>query len=103
MPHRWARKIRIAVPAALAVFRRQLAQPAVKPASEGTPVRSSNGRPLGTVRRVVVELDSGRSSYAVTPDQPDGYARVLLLPRDLVSHRDNVIVIEERVLQRLSA
>src|SRR5262249_32578219 len=53
-PRRWSRQLRLAVPAALAVFR----QLAVKPASEGTPVMSSTGRPLGTVRTVVVEIDS---------------------------------------------
>jgi hypothetical protein len=100
-PRRWARKIRLAVPAAFAVFRRQLAQPAVKPASEGTPVVSSSGRSLGEVRSVVVELRSGRSSYAVSQNRSDDDARVLLLPRDAVAHRNDEVVIEEQVLRRL--
>jgi len=90
-----------AVAAAFVVFRRQLAQPPVKPASEGTLVVSSSGRPLGTVRSVVVEVDSGRSSYAVSQDRSQDGGRVLLLPRNAVDHRDDVVVIEERILQRL--
>ena len=100
-PRRWARKVRIAVPTAFAVFRRQLAQPAVEPATEGTPVMSSSGRSLGEVRSVVVELRSGRSSYAVSQNDSDGDARVLLLPRDAVAHRNDVVVIEEHVLRGL--
>ena len=62
---------------------------------------SSSGRPLGTVRSVVVEVDSGRSSYAVSQDRSQDGGRVLLLPRNAVDHRDDVVVIEERILQRL--
>jgi hypothetical protein len=99
-PLRWGRKSRVAVPAAIAVLRRQLAQPIAERIAIGTPVVSSGGRQLGVVRDVVVELGSGRTSYAVS-DQPSGRGNVRLLPRDLVrTHRD-VAVVEEHVLQRL--
>jgi hypothetical protein len=99
-PLRWGRKGRVAVPAAMAVLRRQLAQPIAERIAIGTPVVSSGGRELGVVRDVVVELGSGRTSYAVS-DLPSGRGNVRLLPRDLVrTHRD-VAVVEEHVLQRL--
>jgi hypothetical protein len=99
-PLRWGQKGRVAVPAAIAVLRRQLSQPVADRIAIGTPVVSSGGRDLGVVRDVVVELGSGRTSYAVG-DQRSGRGNVRLLPRDLVRTRQDVAVVEERVLQRL--
>jgi sporulation protein YlmC with PRC-barrel domain len=100
-PVRWARKLSVALPAAVAVFRRQVARPIDEPIGVGTTVISTTGRELGTVRDVVVELGSGRASYAVSPEESVGLGRVLLLPRDVVHDRDDVAVVEEHVLRRL--
>ena len=99
-PVRWTRKLRVAVPTAFRVFRRQLARPVERPIEVGTPVVSSTGRSVGTVREVVVELGSGRASYAVG-EESVGRARVILLPRDVVRADEDVAIVEERVLARL--
>ena len=100
-PVRWSRKLRFAAPTAFRVFRRQLARPVEDPIEVGTPVVSSAGRELGTVREVVVELGSGRASYAVGAEGSVGLANVILLPRDVVRERDDVAIVEEHVLARL--
>jgi|1185.fasta_scaffold1108938_1 hypothetical protein len=99
-PLRWPRKVAAAVPASLRVFRRELARPVAPPIDAGTPVLSSSGRSLGVVRSVVVDVASGGSAYAVAPtDGPR--ARVLLLPREEVRGRNDIAVIDERVVRRL--
>jgi hypothetical protein len=99
-PVRWTRKLRIALPASLRVFRRQIAQPSTPLVAAGTPVISSTGRPVGTVRDVVVELGSGRAAYAVSSGERE-QGRVLLLPRETLNARRDRAVIEERVLKGL--
>jgi len=99
-PVRWTRKLRVAFPASLRVFRRQIAQPAGPLVASGTPVVSSTGRPVGTVRDVVLELGSGRAAYAVSSGEPTE-GRVLLLPRETVNAGRGGAIIEERVLKGL--
>lgn len=95
---RLPRKLRLALPSSFAGFRRRI-EPA-RSADPGTPVVSTTGRSVGTVRRVVVELDTGRPVYAVSPGDADG-GRVLLLPVDAVHDRDDVVMIDEGVLDDL--
>jgi sporulation protein YlmC with PRC-barrel domain len=82
------------------VFRRQISQPVSVTVEAGTPVISSSGREVGTVSSLVVELPSGRASYAVAPEAAGG--RVLLLPRDALRRTEDSAVVEERVLHRLA-
>ena len=95
---RWPRKLARATTASTRVFRAQLGSPVAPPISIGTKVRSSAGRRLGAIRGVVLELDSGRPSYAVAPETD---AQVLLLPRDVVRPLDDEAVVDERILGRL--
>jgi hypothetical protein len=99
-PVRWTRKLRVAFPASLRVFRRQIAQPAGPLVASGTPVVSSTGRPVGTVRDVVLVLGSGRAAYAVSSGEPTE-GRVLLLPREAVNAGRDGAIVEERVLKGL--
>ena len=96
---RWPRKLATALPASVRVFRKQMAAPLAS-IDAGTRVVSSQGRSLGVVRSVVVEMDSGFSAYAVSPDAHD--ARVILLPRQAVQEGDDVAVVDERLIQRLT-
>ena len=97
---RWAHKLAVAVPASLRVFRRQLRQPAVPAVASGTPVVTPSGRRIGTVHDVVVELRSGRTSYAVLTDGPhDDPGRVLLLPRDALRTARSVAVVHDRLVR----
>jgi sporulation protein YlmC with PRC-barrel domain len=98
-PGRWAHKLAVAVPASFRVFRRQLRQPAVPSVAAGTPVVTPSGRRVGTVHDVVVELRSGRTSYAVLTDEPhDEPARVLLLPREALRTRRSVAIVDDRLV-----
>jgi sporulation protein YlmC with PRC-barrel domain len=82
------------------LFRHQIAEPLSGGLDVGMPVVSSSGRALGTVSGVVVKIGSGRTSYAVAPDEPrEGH--VLLLPRESVREDRQTAVIEEDVLQDL--
>jgi len=99
-PLRWPRKLVAAVPAGFRVFRRELARPVGASIVTGTPVLSSSGRSLGVIRSLVVDVGSGGTAYAVA--QPDGpLARVLLLPRDAVRGKNEVAVVDERVVRTL--
>jgi sporulation protein YlmC with PRC-barrel domain len=96
VPGRWVHKLAVAVPASLRVFRRELRQPAVPAVASGTPVVTPSGRKIGTVHDVVVEVRSGRTSYAVLTDEPhDEPGRVLLLPREALRTRRNVAVVDD--------
>jgi sporulation protein YlmC with PRC-barrel domain len=66
----------------------------------GTPVISSSGREVGRVSGLMVELPSGRASYAVESEASHG--RVLLLPRDALRRAEDSVVVEERLLDRLT-
>jgi hypothetical protein len=101
-PVRWARKLGAAIPASFRVFRRQMATPIAPPIHVGTPVVSSTGRRLGVVRSMVVEVDSGGASYAVSSDAA-GVGRVVLFPRHVLRGRDDVAIVDERVARRLTA
>jgi hypothetical protein len=98
-PLRWPRKIAAAVPTSARVFRKQLSM-AHGSIDAGTPVISSRGRRLGVVRSIVVEVDSGSTAYAVSADAHD--ARVILLPRHALRRGEDVAVIDERLMQRLT-
>jgi hypothetical protein len=99
-PARWVRKLAVAIPASMRVFRRQLRQPATPAVASGTPVVTVSGRKVGTVRDVVVELRSGRTSYAVaTGEAYDEPGRVLLLPRETLRDRTSVAVVDDRDLR----
>ena len=100
LPRGWPRKLLSAVGPSVAVFRRQIAEPAGGTAEVGTPVVSSSGRDLGTVSGLVVELTSGRALYAVN-SEPSLEGPVLLLPRGSVRPSKDGIVIDEHVLRRL--
>ena len=100
LPKRGARKLAIALSASIRVFRRQLRQPAIPAVRSGTPVVTVSGRKVGTVRDVVVELRSGRTSYAVATEEPhDERGRVLLLPREALRDRTSVAVVDDRDLR----
>ena len=98
---RWSGKLRVALPSAIAVFRRTVREPARTQVPAGTPVRTRSGREVGRVREVVVALPSGRTSYAV--DRTDD-TRVLLIPRQALQHEpdDAHAVVDERVLVGLA-
>jgi len=99
-PARWTRKLSIAVPASVRVFRRQLRQPVTPVVASGTPVVTMSGRRIGTVRDVVVELRSGRTSYAVATEEPNvERGRVLLLPSEALRTRTSVAVVDDRLVQ----
>jgi sporulation protein YlmC with PRC-barrel domain len=99
-PARWAHRLAVAVPASIRVLRRQLRQPATPAVASGTPVVTVSGRKVGTVRDVVVELRSGRTSYAVATEEPrDAPGRVLLVPRDAVRNRTSVAVVDDRIVR----
>lgn len=99
-PLRWPRKLAAAIPAGFRVFRRELARPVGARIDAGTPVLSSSGRSLGVIRSLMVDVGSGGTAYAVAPaDGPR--AQVLLLPRDAVRGRNEVAVVDERVVRTL--
>ena len=100
LPGRWAHKLAVAVPASFRVFRRQLRQPADPAVASGTPVVTPGGRRIGTVHDVVLELRSGRTSYAVLTDEPhDEPGRLLLLPREALRTRRSVAVVDDRLVR----
>jgi hypothetical protein len=99
-PLRWPRKLAAAIPAGFRVFRRELARPVGARIDAGTPVLSTSGRSLGVIRSLMVDVGSGGTAYAVAPaDGPR--AQVLLLPRDAVRGRNEVAVVDERVVRTL--
>jgi len=98
-PVRLSRKLATAVPASVRVFRRQMATP-LTTIEPGTRVISSRGRSLGVVRSMLVDVDSGGASYAVTTDGED--ARVILLPRLALREDADVAVVDERVVNGLA-
>jgi hypothetical protein len=102
-PRRWSRKLRIAVPSSLAVFRRTVATPVDPAVAVGTRVVTTRGRELGHVREVLVALPGGRTSYAIQQDDHPVVAPVLLVPRDAFrSTRDGgAAVVDERAVPPL--
>jgi len=100
---RWSTKLRVALPSAIAVFRRTVREPAPTAVPAGTPVRTSAGREVGHVREVVVALPSGRASYAVDR-AGESDARVLLIPRQALRQEPHAphAVVDERVLAGLA-
>jgi hypothetical protein len=101
---RWSTKLRVALPSAIAVFRRTVREPARTEVPAGTTVRTPSGREVGRVREVVVTLPGGRTSYAVDRGSGSGDARVLLIPRQALQHEPDAshAVVDERVLAGLA-
>lgn len=62
---RWSRKLRVAVPSSIAVFRRSVSTPVDPSVVVGTRVVTTRGRELGHVREVLVALPAGRTTYAI--------------------------------------
>jgi PRC-barrel domain len=90
-----------AIGPSFALFRHQIAEPLGGGLDVGMPVVSSSGRELGTVSGVVVEIGSGRTSYAVASEETlEGH--VLLLPREAFREDPAAGVIDEHVLQELT-
>jgi sporulation protein YlmC with PRC-barrel domain len=96
-PARWSRKLRVAIPSSVAVFRRTVASPVEPQVQVGTRVVTNRGREIGWVRQVLVDLPDGATSYAV---QGDEAAPLILLPRSVIGPAPDpdVAVVDERVM-----
>ena len=78
----WARKLKSAVPASLAAFRGTLRAPVDSP-GVGSRVVTEGGTQLGRVKDVVVGLETGRTSYEVSPGRTaPGESPAILVPGD---------------------
>ena len=102
-PRRWSRKLRVAVPSSFAVFRRTVAEPLEPRVAVGTKVITSKGRELGEVREVLVNLPTGRTSYAVQRGDRTVSEPVLLVPREVVRRAGDpdVAIVDHRAVSPL--
>jgi sporulation protein YlmC with PRC-barrel domain len=96
-PLRWARKLRRAVPASLAVFRRQVETPVhAVTADVGTKVVSASGSYVGSVEEILVGMREGGTTVAVSATNlPRNW--VLLVPERSLRSGSDAVVLADRL------
>ena len=95
-PMRWVHKLRRAVPASLAVFRRQVGAPAyVTTTDVGTRVVSRSGRYVGAVEEVFVGVREGRTTIAVSASSLPREWILLVPERSLETGPNDALVLTD--------